>query len=135
MHSRIETEEYLIERLEVKFYLTIHYGIFLSVITFHFFKVLFIISDCMPARARRSEEDVESLETGVTGSCMVPTSVGAGNQSRAPTGTVSNRWAPPPPAPVIALLISVAAMMTGLEERGISGLQSKMKPVCGLVKD
>lgn len=86
----------------------------------------------MPARARRSEEDVESLETGVTGSCMIP-SVGAGNQSRAPTGTVSNRWAPS--APVIALLISVAAMMTGLEERGISGLQSKMRPVCGLVKD
>lgn len=42
LHSRIETEEYLIERLEVKFYLTIHYGIFLSVITFHFFKDLLI---------------------------------------------------------------------------------------------
>lgn len=79
----------------------------------------------MPARAGRSEEDVESLETGVTGSGMVP-SVDAGDQSRATTGIVT---AGHPPAPVIALLISVAAMRTGLEERGVSGLQSRMRPV------
>lgn len=100
LHSRTETQEYLIERLEVKFYLTTHYSIFLSVIASHFLKICLLIFLHLWLYACTSWEVRRRCWVPwdwSNSSCVVP-SVGAGKQSRNPTGTVSNCWASPSPS-------------------------------------